>query len=87
MAVGGPVLVEGALRLTDALDLRQASVGLTIVALGTSAETAANTNPITTKSMASSAALAFDTLQRGRLSALCMRCLRLPNQETSQDAL
>jgi len=38
MAVGGPVLVEGALRLTDALDLRQASVGLTIVALGTGAE-------------------------------------------------
>jgi cation:H+ antiporter len=38
MAVGGPVLVEGALRLTDALDLRQASVGLTIVAFGTGAE-------------------------------------------------
>jgi len=38
MAVGGPILVEGALRLTAALGLRQASVGLTIVALGTGAE-------------------------------------------------
>jgi cation:H+ antiporter len=38
MAVGGPLLVEGALRLTDTLGLRQASVGLTIVALGTGAE-------------------------------------------------
>jgi cation:H+ antiporter len=38
MAAGGPILVEGALRLTAVLDLRQASVGLTIVALGTGAE-------------------------------------------------
>jgi cation:H+ antiporter len=38
MAGGGPLLVEGALRLSDTLGLRQASVGLTIVALGTGAE-------------------------------------------------
>jgi cation:H+ antiporter len=38
MAVGGPVIVEGALRFTEALGLRQASVGLTLVALGTGAE-------------------------------------------------
>ncbi|MBA3822368.1 MAG: sodium:calcium antiporter [Ktedonobacterales bacterium] len=38
MAAGGPLIVEGALRFTTALGLRQSAVGLTIVALGTAAE-------------------------------------------------
>src|SRR5262249_40117781 len=37
-AMGGPALVEGALRFADVLGLRQTAVGLTIVALGTGAE-------------------------------------------------
>lgn len=38
MALGGPAIVEGALRLASAAGLRQSAVGLTIVSLGTSAE-------------------------------------------------
>jgi cation:H+ antiporter len=38
MAVGGPALVEGALRLTQAIGLSQGVVGATIVSLGTGAE-------------------------------------------------
>jgi cation:H+ antiporter len=38
MAVGGPALVEGALRLTHVIDLGQGVVGATIVSLGTGAE-------------------------------------------------
>ena len=38
MIVGGPALVEGALRLTHILDLSQGVVGATIVSLGTGAE-------------------------------------------------
>lgn len=38
MALGGPALVEGALRLTQAIGLSQGVVGATIVSLGTGAE-------------------------------------------------
>jgi cation:H+ antiporter len=38
MAVGGPAVVEGALRLTQAMNLGQGVVGATIVSLGTGAE-------------------------------------------------
>jgi cation:H+ antiporter len=38
MAIGGPALVEGALRLTRSLGLSQGVVGATIVSLGTGAE-------------------------------------------------
>jgi cation:H+ antiporter len=38
MALGGPALVEGALRLTRAIGLRQGVVGATIVSLETGAE-------------------------------------------------
>jgi cation:H+ antiporter len=38
MAVGGPALVEGALRLSHLIDLGQGVVGATIVSLGTGAE-------------------------------------------------
>jgi cation:H+ antiporter len=38
MAVGGPVMVEGALRLTQLIGLSQGVVGATIVSLGTGAE-------------------------------------------------
>jgi hypothetical protein len=38
MAVGGPAVVEGALRLTQATELSQGVVGATIVSLGTGAE-------------------------------------------------
>ncbi len=38
MAVGGPAMVEGALRLTRLIDLSQGVVGATIVSLGTGAE-------------------------------------------------
>jgi cation:H+ antiporter len=38
MAVGGPALVEGALRLTQLIGLSQGVVGATIVSLGTGAE-------------------------------------------------
>lgn len=38
MAAGGPALVEGALRLTQAVGLSQGVVGATIVSLGTGAE-------------------------------------------------
>jgi cation:H+ antiporter len=38
MAVGGPALVEGALRLTQIIGLSQGVVGATIVSLGTGAE-------------------------------------------------
>lgn len=38
MAVGGPAIVEGALRLTQAIGLSQGVVGATIVSLGTGAE-------------------------------------------------
>jgi cation:H+ antiporter len=38
MAVGGPAMVEGALRLTEAIGLSQGVVGATIVSLGTGAE-------------------------------------------------
>jgi cation:H+ antiporter len=38
MAVGGPALVEGALRLTQAIGLSQGVAGATIVSLGTGAE-------------------------------------------------
>lgn len=38
MAVGGPAIVEGALRLAQIIGLSQASVGATIVSLGTGAE-------------------------------------------------
>ncbi|HEY0752517.1 MAG TPA: sodium:calcium antiporter [Ktedonobacteraceae bacterium] len=38
MAVGGPAIVEGALRLTQALGLSQGVIGATIVSLGTGAE-------------------------------------------------
>jgi cation:H+ antiporter len=38
MAVGGPAMVEGALRLTQAIGLSQGVVGATIVSLGTGAE-------------------------------------------------
>jgi cation:H+ antiporter len=38
MAVGGPAMVEGALRLTRLIDLGQGVVGATIVSLGTGAE-------------------------------------------------
>ena len=38
MAVGGPAIVEGALRLTQAIGLSQGAVGATIVSLGTGAE-------------------------------------------------
>ncbi len=38
MAVGGPAIVEGALRLTESIGLSQGTVGATIVSLGTGAE-------------------------------------------------
>jgi cation:H+ antiporter len=38
MAVGGPAIVEGALRLTESIGLSQGAVGATIVSLGTGAE-------------------------------------------------
>jgi cation:H+ antiporter len=38
MAVGGPALVEGALRLTQVLNLAEGVVGATIVSIGTSVE-------------------------------------------------
>jgi len=38
MAVGGPAIVEGALRLAQVIGLSQGSVGATIVSLGTGAE-------------------------------------------------
>jgi cation:H+ antiporter len=38
MAVGGPAMVEGALRLTQAIGLSQGVIGATIVSLGTGAE-------------------------------------------------
>jgi cation:H+ antiporter len=38
MAVGGPAIVEGALRLTRSIGLSQGAVGATIVSLGTGAE-------------------------------------------------
>lgn len=38
MAVGGPALVEGALRLTQSIGLSQGVIGATIVSLGTGAE-------------------------------------------------
>ncbi len=38
MGVGGPAIVEGAIRFAAAVGLRQSAVGLTIVALGTGAE-------------------------------------------------
>lgn len=38
MAVGGPAIVEGALRLTQIIGLSQGAVGATIVSLGTGAE-------------------------------------------------
>ena len=38
MAVGGPAIVEGALRLTQIVNLSQGAVGATIVSLGTGAE-------------------------------------------------
>jgi Ca2+/Na+ antiporter len=38
MAVGGPLLVEGALRLTSTIGISQGAVGATIVSLGTGAE-------------------------------------------------
>lgn len=38
MALGGPAMVEGALRLTQAIGLSQGVVGATIVSLGTGAE-------------------------------------------------
>jgi cation:H+ antiporter len=38
MAVGGPAIVEGALRLTQVLSLSQGVVGATVVSLGTGAE-------------------------------------------------
>lgn len=38
MALGGPALVEGALRLTQAIGLSQGVVGATVVSLGTGAE-------------------------------------------------
>lgn len=38
MALGGPAIVEGALRFADSVGLRQSAVGLTIVSLGTGAE-------------------------------------------------
>jgi cation:H+ antiporter len=38
MAVGGPALVEGALRLTHTIGLSQGAIGATIVSLGTGAE-------------------------------------------------
>ncbi|EFH88170.1 sodium:calcium antiporter [Ktedonobacter racemifer] len=38
MAVGGPAIVEGALRLTQVIGLSQGAVGATIVSLGTGAE-------------------------------------------------
>lgn len=38
MAAGGWVVVEGALRLVDALDVDQTAVGLTVVALATTLE-------------------------------------------------
>lgn len=38
MAAGGPAVVEGALRLTQAIGLSQGVVGATIVSLGTGAE-------------------------------------------------
>jgi cation:H+ antiporter len=38
MAVGGPAIVEGALRLTQIIGLSQGAIGATIVSLGTGAE-------------------------------------------------
>ncbi len=38
MALGGPTIVEGALRLTQSIGLSQGAVGATIVSLGTGAE-------------------------------------------------
>jgi cation:H+ antiporter len=38
MAVGGPAIVEGALRLTSTIGMSQGAVGATIVSLGTGAE-------------------------------------------------
>jgi cation:H+ antiporter len=38
MALGGPTIVEGALRLTQSIGLNQGAVGATIVSLGTGAE-------------------------------------------------
>ncbi len=38
MAIGGPAIVEGALRLTQLVGLREGAVGATIVSLGTGAE-------------------------------------------------
>ncbi|HEV2236310.1 MAG TPA: sodium:calcium antiporter [Ktedonobacterales bacterium] len=38
MALGGPAIVEGALRLAGLVGLRQSAVGLTVVSLGTGAE-------------------------------------------------
>ncbi len=38
MAGGGPAIVEGALRLTQAIGIGQGAVGATIVSLGTGAE-------------------------------------------------
>ncbi len=38
MAVGGPAIVEGALRLTQSIGLSQGAVGATMVSLGTGAE-------------------------------------------------
>jgi cation:H+ antiporter len=38
MALGGPAIVEGALRLAGLIGLRQSAVGLTVVSLGTGAE-------------------------------------------------
>jgi cation:H+ antiporter len=38
MALGGPIIVEGALRLTQSIGLSQGAVGATIVSLGTGAE-------------------------------------------------
>ena len=38
MAVGGPAIVEGALRLTQIINLSQGAIGATIVSLGTGAE-------------------------------------------------
>jgi cation:H+ antiporter len=38
MAVGGPAIVEGALRLTQSIGLSQGAIGATIVSLGTGAE-------------------------------------------------
>lgn len=38
MALGGPAIVEGALRFADSVGLRQSAVGLTLVSLGTGAE-------------------------------------------------